>query len=392
MITLVAVAVVLGESVYGKKLGLSNSVTPLLSLVLGLLLTARSNQAYARWENGRTTFTSMTSNVRSLSRSVWINIGSFGPRREASSASHPTVDPTLTEQEHQAKERALRLMVAFVVAAKHHVRREYGCDYRDLSSLLPPKFLEKASHGFSAEPSPVDGSNSGRRIPSIQEPASEEYDRLAEDHSGTKQGSKIWLFSRLRPKPAPDREAATSAPAQAARTTATATNERAPLLRRPTHLSTASTAVIMASYLEKPSLPLPLVIAHQLSLYFALCKKKGLLEAIGPAGFNGLQASVAALVKDFTACEKLAAIPVPVVQGIHLKQAVSLYLLTLPFTLVEVLGWKMVPFVSLCAFTLIGIEGIASELEQPFGMDSGDLPLDLVVSCEPPPWSGQVRD
>lgn len=66
--------------------------------------------------------------------------------------------------------------------------------------------------------------------------------------------------------------------------------------------------------------------------------------------------------------------------SVHLKQCVSLYLLTLPFTLVEMMGWKMVPFVSLCAFTLIGIEGIASELENPYGIDNSDLPLDLLCA------------
>lgn len=52
--------------------------------------------------------------------------------------------------------------------------------------------------------------------------------------------------------------------------------ERRPLLgngweeetRRVSHRSTEST-VILADYMAKPSLPLPLVIAHQLGLYFA---------------------------------------------------------------------------------------------------------------------------
>jgi ion channel-forming bestrophin family protein len=35
----------------------------------------------------------------------------------------------------------------------------------------------------------------------------------------------------------------------------------------------------------------------------------------------------------------------------------------------------MIPIVTLVAFTLMGIEGIADEIEQPFGTDSSDLPL-----------------
>ena len=48
-------------------------------------------------------------------------------------------------------------------------------------------------------------------------------------------------------------------------------------------------AVILSNHLLKPSLPLPLIIAHQLSLYLALCKRKGLLESVGPAGLNAMQ-------------------------------------------------------------------------------------------------------
>jgi len=36
----------------------------------------------------------------------------------------------------------------------------------------------------------------------------------------------------------------------------------------------------------------------------------------------------------------------------------------------------MIPVVTIVAFTLMGIEGIADEIEQPFGTDGSDLPLD----------------
>ena len=53
--------------------------------------------------------------------------------------------------------------------------------------------------------------------------------------------------------------------------------------------------------------------------------------------------------------------------GIHLKQCVTLYLFALPFVLVGDLHWKMIPIVTVVAFTLMGIEGIANEIEMPFG-------------------------
>lgn len=39
--------------------------------------------------------------------------------------------------------------------------------------------------------------------------------------------------------------------------------------------------------------------------------------------------------------------PLPYIFCVHLKQCVSLYLFALPFTLVDVMGWRMVPLVSL---------------------------------------------
>jgi putative membrane protein len=58
---------------------------------------------------------------------------------------------------------------------------------------------------------------------------------------------------------------------------------------------------------------------------------------------------------------------IPVADGIHLKQCVTLYLFALPFTLIGDLGWATVPVVTVVAFTFMGIEGIADEIEMPFG-------------------------
>ena len=54
--------------------------------------------------------------------------------------------------------------------------------------------------------------------------------------------------------------------------------------------------------------------------------------------------------------------------SIHLKQCVTLYLFCLPAALVHDLGWLTVPVVTCVAFTFMGIEGIADEIEMPFGM------------------------
>ena len=55
------------------------------------------------------------------------------------------------------------------------------------------------------------------------------------------------------------------------------------------------------------------------------------------------------------------------IDGIHLKQCVTLYLFALPLTLLNELGWAMIPVVTVVAFTFMGIEGIADDIEMPFG-------------------------
>lgn len=64
-----------------------------------------------------------------------------------------------------------------------------------------------------------------------------------------------------------------------------------------------------------------------------------------------------------------------VADSIHLKQCVTLYLFALPITLVNDLGWATIPVVTVVAFTFMGIEGIADEIEMPFGTDERDLPI-----------------
>jgi predicted membrane chloride channel (bestrophin family) len=46
---------------------------------------------------------------------------------------------------------------------------------------------------------------------------------------------------------------------------------------------------------------------------------------------------------------------------------VTLYLFSLPFSLVKELGRATVPIVTIVSFTFMGIEGIAEQIEMPFG-------------------------
>ena len=50
--------------------------------------------------------------------------------------------------------------------------------------------------------------------------------------------------------------------------------------------------------------------------------------------------------------------------------------LALPFQLVKYLGWVTIPGVLVAGYIILGIAQIGRELENPFGQDVNDLPLD----------------
>lgn len=82
------------------------------------------------------------------------------------------------------------------------------------------------------------------------------------------------------------------------------------------------------------------------------------------------------MVKAFTSCERIVKTPMPLAYAIHLKQLSLIYCLALPFTLVKDFSWFTGLVVALISFALFGIEQIGIEIEDPFGRNPHDLPLD----------------
>jgi ion channel-forming bestrophin family protein len=93
---------------------------------------------------------------------------------------------------------------------------------------------------------------------------------------------------------------------------------------------------------------------------------------------NELQNILNSLVDALGACERILRTPMPFAYAIHLKQLLLIYCLLLPFQVVDELKWWTAPAVALVSFTLFGIEAIGVEIENPFGTDPNDLPLDTI--------------
>ena len=90
-----------------------------------------------------------------------------------------------------------------------------------------------------------------------------------------------------------------------------------------------------------------------------------------------MQKRLNGMVCEWSACDRIRSTPMPLAYAVHLKQLVLIYCLLLPFQLVSELQWWTAPVVALISFTLFGIEEIGMEIENPFGRDYNDLPLDF---------------
>ncbi|MFP4009959.1 MAG: bestrophin family protein [Spirulinaceae cyanobacterium] len=238
---------ILYASDYPVALPISTSVIP--SLVLSLLLVFRTNTAYERFWEGRKQWGSLINLSRNLARQMWVAIAENEPRDRAQ------------------KIVMLRLLVAFAVAMKRHLREEKVNE--ELADLMPGKLYVK--------------------LKEMNNPPLE---------------IAFWIGDYLQ-----DRYAQNC------------------------------------------------LNAYQLTALFQLLD--GLVNCLG-------------------ACERILKTPIPLAYSIHLKQLLLIYCLMLPFQMVSEFTWLTGFIVGLVSFTLFGIEEIGIEIENPFGYDANDLPLDAI--------------
>jgi ion channel-forming bestrophin family protein len=95
---------------------------------------------------------------------------------------------------------------------------------------------------------------------------------------------------------------------------------------------------------------------------------------------NTLHKLVDNLVDVLGGCERIVKTPTPLIYSIFLKQVLVIYCLILPLELVVHFNWWTTLVMAFFSFLLFGIEEIASELENPFGSDPNDLPLDVICN------------
>lgn len=92
-----------------------------------------------------------------------------------------------------------------------------------------------------------------------------------------------------------------------------------------------------------------------------------------------LQLQLNNLTDAFGRMETIRLTPIPVALLIHQKQVLGLFGAVLPFGLAEGMRWWSVLIVALVMFSLYGIDGIGTQLEDPFGFDRNDIKMDAII-------------
>lgn len=221
------------------------------NIVVSLLLAFRTNTAHDRFWEGRKLWGALVNTVRNLARSIWLIIEENEPG------------------DRVEKESTLRLIIAFTVAMKQHLRREAVNDELEV--------LMSSMHYFKLK---------------------------SADHA-------------------------------------------------------------------------PLEIALWIGDYLQYQYNSKCLDVYQ---LTTLQKLLSDMVDILGGCERILKTPMPLAYAIKLKQLLLIYFLLLPFELVGGLGWWTGPILAFISLVLLGIEEIGAEIEEPFGHDPNDLPLDLICA------------
>ena len=119
----------------------------------------------------------------------------------------------------------------------------------------------------------------------------------------------------------------------------------------------------------------PIVMMREMGIWIKHAKHNGLIDSISQ---TAMDANLNKLSDIVGGCERIASTPIPYTYQVLLHRTVYLYCFLLPFGLVDSLGWLTPMITSFIAYTFVAFEAIADELEEPFGTEPSDLPLNAM--------------
>ncbi|KAF2465294.1 UPF0187-domain-containing protein [Lindgomyces ingoldianus] len=138
---------------------------------------------------------------------------------------------------------------------------------------------------------------------------------------------------------------------------------------------------------------LPLEILNHLSAYMKTIYDNGTFKV---SIYQTQSLNALTTMNDvLTGTDRILNTPLPIAYSIAIGQITWVYILLLPFQLFKSLGWVTIPASMFSAYIILGIALIGREIENPFGVDVNDLPLDSfcnqirqdidVIISRPPP-------
>lgn len=125
----------------------------------------------------------------------------------------------------------------------------------------------------------------------------------------------------------------------------------------------------LAEYTTKGHVP------NHISLQIHMLEEHMHLERkITPEDHLNFKPHLQALLDILGACERIKKTPIPFSYNVFLKIFISIYGAFLPFALIPQFEYWAIPLVMIIFFAFIGLELMAEEIEDPFGLDCNDLP------------------
>jgi putative membrane protein len=119
----------------------------------------------------------------------------------------------------------------------------------------------------------------------------------------------------------------------------------------------------------------PNLIAKQIYHKIFNLNKKGIIHN---EHLLVLNEEVKSLTDSCGACERIKNTPIPYSYNIFLKKMIFIYIISLPVFFGAEFGYTTIPITIIVLYVFASIELIAEEIEDPFGEDDNDLPIDNI--------------
>lgn len=120
---------------------------------------------------------------------------------------------------------------------------------------------------------------------------------------------------------------------------------------------------------------IPLAISEQLYTKLIVLKREGKFTEeeylVLDRNFNSLMDIVGA-------CERIKNTPIPFSYSLFIKKFIFIYVTTLPLAFVTQFGYFSALIATFVFYVLVSMEVLAEEIEEPFGRDDNDLPMETI--------------